>query len=147
MCSICRHPQLRQIEDDFLDWFSARDISRLYKLPGHATVSRHARAMGLLHKRIKNLHFALGAIIEHVHQVKPNAAAIVSAIRLAAEINSEGERVEPGDRVYLKALFNRMTPEELGAYAGTGHLPAWFREAVGEDAAAPLAAGDDETVS
>ncbi|HEV2385935.1 MAG TPA: hypothetical protein VGS20_01655 [Candidatus Acidoferrales bacterium] len=143
-CSICRHPQLRQIEDDFLDWASAREIARAYKLPAHSTLLHHAHAMGLFHRRRKNLQRVLDRIIEKTDEAKPSAAAIVSAIRLAADLNTQGEWLEPGDRIYLKPLFDRMTPEELDAYARTGELPAWFQESLPAGNARPgLASGPD----
>jgi hypothetical protein len=129
-CAVCRHPQREEIERDLLDWINFREVARTYKLSSHMSAYRHARALGLLHKRRHNLLAALDRIIEHAATVKPSASAVVSAIRLATSINTDGEWVEPGDRVYLKELFDRMTPEELEDYAREGKLPAWFNAAI-----------------
>src|SRR5262249_28075136 len=74
----------------------------------------------------KNVRLALEKIIEQAGEVEVNAAAVVSAIQAYAKINAQGQWVERSETVNLNELFDRMTREELEAYASNGTLPGWF---------------------
>jgi hypothetical protein len=143
-CSICRHPQLREIEDDYLEWVSGREIARRYKLPTHHTVSDHAQATGLVYRRVRNITLALDSVIEHVHELTPTMSNVLAAIRMMTDINSQGEWFTPGEKVFTKALFNRMTREECNTYAVKGELPDWFRRAIGQTPERPALASESE---
>ena len=69
---------------------------------------------------------ALEKIIEQAGEVEVNAAAVVSAIQAYSKINAQGQWIERSEAVNLNELFDRMTREELEAYASNGILPAWF---------------------
>jgi hypothetical protein len=60
------------------------------------------------------------------------AAAVVAAIQAYSKINSSGQWVDRTEQVNLNELFERMTQQELEAYARDGSLPQWFRVGVGE---------------
>jgi len=49
-------------------------------------------------------------------------------------INSFGQWVERSEQVNLNELFERMTREELEAYASNATLPEWFTRTVGATA-------------
>jgi hypothetical protein len=48
-----------------------------------------------------------------------------------AKINANGQWVDRSECINLNELFERMTREEMEAYAREGSLPAWFQQAVG----------------
>jgi len=54
----------------------------------------------------------------------------VAAIQAYAKINSKGQWVERTEQVNLNELFERMSNEELEAYAKDGKLPEWFTNTV-----------------
>ena len=74
---------------------------------------------------------ALERIIEQAGEVDATAAAVVAAIQAYSKINAAGQWVERTEHVNLNELFDRMTREELEAYAKEGALPGWFESATG----------------
>ena len=64
-------------------------------------------------------------------EVNVGAAAVVSAVTAYAKINANGQWVERTEQVSLNQLFDRMTREEMEAYAKDGQLPPWFEHAAG----------------
>ena len=56
----------------------------------------------------------------------PFASAVVAAVQAYAKINAAGQWIDRSEQVSLKELFERMTFQELDAYARDGALPAWF---------------------
>jgi hypothetical protein len=111
-CTICRHPQRADLEREFLDWRSPRDIAREYGLGSHTTVYRHAHALGLFDRRHRTLRFALGRLIEQVGDVKPTAASIVSAIRLLAKLNTRQKWTEEADDSQAEDAPDSSLPAE-----------------------------------
>jgi hypothetical protein len=84
----------------------------------------------LFPKRAWNVRAALERIIEKADDVQVNAGAVVQAIATYARINAQGRYVERNEQVNLNDLFDRMTAEELDAYAKDGTLPPWFTHVV-----------------
>jgi len=78
-------------------------------------------------KRRRNVRSALERIIEKAGDVEATAAAVAAY----AKINANGQWVERSESVNLNELFERMTPEEMEAYARDGALPVWFEHAMG----------------
>jgi hypothetical protein len=146
-CGVCSHPQLRDIEDDYLEYVSCREIARRYGFHSHHTVSDHAQAMGLVYRRVRNVTLALDSVIEHVRELTPTVSNVLTAIRMIVDINSQGEWFAPGEKVFTKALFNRMTREECNTYAVKGELPDWFRKAIGQTPERRAAASGGENES
>jgi hypothetical protein len=70
---------------------------------------------------------ALERIIEKAGEVDVTASAVVAAVQAYAKINSAGEWIDRTENVSLNDLFDRMSTEELEAYAQSGALPGWFR--------------------
>lgn len=130
-CKICSHEQRDEIERDFINWKRPALIAKEYGLKDRSSVYRHAHALGLFPKRRRNVRAALERIIESAGDVEVNASTVVSAVRAYASINSLGQWVERSERVSLNELFERMTREELEAYARDGTLPEWFANTVG----------------
>ena len=54
-------------------------------------------------------------------------AAVVAAVQAYAKINAAGEWIDRTETVSMNDLFERMSTDELEAYAQAGTLPGWFR--------------------
>jgi hypothetical protein len=129
-CKICSHPKREEIEQAFLTWTSPVWTATKYGV-SRDSVYRHAHALSLLDKRRRNLHSALERIIERAGDVKVSATAVVSAVAAYAKINANGQWVERSEHINLNELFDRMTRDEMVAYAESGTLPAWFEHTLG----------------
>jgi hypothetical protein len=133
-CKVCSHARREEIDHDFINWKSPALIAKEYGLKDRSSVYRHANALDLFSKRQRNVRAALERIIERAYEVEVNAAAVVSAVRTYASINSFGQWVERSEQVNLNELFERMTREELEAYARNATLPEWFTRTLGATA-------------
>lgn len=130
-CSVCAHEQREEIEAAFIGWRSPAAIAEEFGLADRASVYRHAHAFGLFPKRQRNVRAALERIIEKAGEVDVTASAVVSAIQAYAKINAAGEWIDRTETVSMNDLFDRMSTQELEAYAQTGTLPEWFRATIG----------------
>lgn len=130
-CSVCGHEQREEIEAAFVGWRSPAAIAEEYGLADRASVYRHANALGLFAKRQRNIRAALERIIEKAGEVDVTASAVVAAIQAHAKINAAGEWIDRTETVSLNDLFDRMSTQELEAYAQSGALPGWFKGTVG----------------
>jgi hypothetical protein len=130
-CTICGHPKCAEIETAFVDWESPATLAKEYDLADRASIYRHAHALNLFDKRKRNVRSALERIIERSGEVEVTASAVVAAIQAYAKINAQGQWVERNEYVNLNELFERMSREELEAYARDGNLPDWFTQTVG----------------
>jgi hypothetical protein len=133
-CSVCAHQQREEIETAFTGWRSPAAIAEEFGLADRASVYRHAHAVGLFPKRQKNVRAALERIIEKAGEVDVTASAVVSAVQAYAKINAAGEWIDRTETVSMNDLFDRMSTQELEAYAQTGALPGWFKATVGATA-------------
>ena len=133
-CSVYSHPQREEIERDFVNWVSPATIAKHHKLANRASVYRHAHALDLFPKRQRNVRAALEKIIEKAGEVDVTAPAVVAAVQAYSKLNTAGQWVERSEHVDLNALFEKMTAQELEAYAQNGTLPAWFTGTVGATA-------------
>jgi hypothetical protein len=129
-CTICNHAKREEIDQAFVNWSSPDRIGEQYGVSRDSTY-RHAHALGLMEKRRRNVRVALERIIEKAGEVEASATAIVSAVSAYAKINASGQWVERSEYVNLNDLFERMSREEMEAYAKDGMLPPWFENAVG----------------
>jgi hypothetical protein len=129
-CRICANPKRDEIEQAFVGWVSPALIAKKFGVSRDA-VYRHGHVFGLFDKRRRNVRAALERIIERAGEVDATAAAVVAAIQAYSKINAAGQWVERTEHVNLNELFDRMTREELEAYAKEGALPDWFENATG----------------
>jgi len=118
-----------------VNWASPANLAEQYGLADRTTVYRHAHALGLFEKRKRNVRAALERIIEKAGEVEVTAAAVVTAVQTDAKINVQGQWIERSEHLNLNELFDRMSKDELEAYARDGKLPAWFTETVGRPGA------------
>ena len=129
-CSVCGHHLREEIEAAFVGWRSPTAIAEEYGLADRASVYRHAHALGLFQKRQRNVRAALERIIEKAGEVDVTASAVVAAIQAYSKINSAGEWIDKTETVSMNDLFDRMSTQELEAYAQRGVLPEWFKSTV-----------------
>ncbi len=129
-CRVCAHPEREQIESAWCAWANTSKLAKQYSL-SRDSLYRHCHALSLFERRGRNLKGALEKIIEQADSVTVNAGAVVQAIQAYAKINSAGQWVDRTEQINLNELFERMTREELEAYAQDGTLPDWFRQTVG----------------
>jgi len=129
-CTVCAHARRDEIDLAFVNWTSPARIAREYRV-SRDSIYRHGHALSLFDKRRRNVRTALEKIIEKAGEVNVGAAAVVSAVTAYAKINASGLWVERTEQVSLNQLFDRMTREEMEAYAKDGQLPLWFERAVG----------------
>ena len=128
-CQVCQHSEREEIERQFTDWGNTVQIATEYMVT-RDSIYRHAHALGLFAKRQRNVRKALERIIEKSGDVDVTAAAIVAAVQAYSKINAQGQWVDRTEQVNLNDLFERMTQEELEAYAREGTLPDWFDRTV-----------------
>lgn len=140
---MCAHQQCREIEAAFVSWRSPAAIAKEYGLADRATIYRHAHAFGLFEKRQRNIRAALEHIIEQACEVEVTSSAVVAAVQAYAKLNSNGQWIERTELVDLNDLFDRMTRDELDAYARDGTLPAWFEATVGPQREATVGGSDE----
>ena len=132
-CSVCAHAQRIDIEAEFIAWRSPAALAEQYSLGDRASIYRHAHALGLFAKRQRNVRAALERIIEKAGDVSVTASAVVAAVEAYAKINANGQWIDRSEQVTLPQLFERMTRQELEAYARNGELPDWFADWVTTD--------------
>jgi hypothetical protein len=130
---VCAHQQQEEIEAAFIGWRSPMSIAEEYGLADRSSVYRHANALGLFQKRQRNIRAALERIIEKAGEVDVTASAVVAAVQAYSKINAAGEWIDRTETVSMNQLFDRMTTQELEAYAQTGSLPSWFKATVGTE--------------
>jgi hypothetical protein len=130
-CTVCSHQKCAEIEADFVSWRSPSTIALEYGLADRSSVYRHANALGLFPKRQRNVRAALERIIEKAGEVDVTSAAVVAAVQAYTKINATGQWVDRSEHLNLNELFDRMTQQELEAYAKDGTLPDWFTLTLG----------------
>lgn len=122
-CTVCAHAQREEIERDFISLRGPIAIAQEYGLSDRASVYRHAGAYGLFTKRQRDVRTALERIIEKAGEVEVTASAVAAAVQAHSKINAAGQWIDRSEHVSLNELFERMTSEELGAYATEGKTP------------------------
>jgi hypothetical protein len=104
-CTICRHPDRALIEEDFVSWCSAAQISKDYGIPDRFSIYRHAHATGLFKKRARRISFALSPLIEQAQSVEVSARSIIRAVEVFAHLDEDGKWIQPGSNRNKTAIF------------------------------------------
>src|ERR1700726_1626190 len=86
-CSICRRADRKDIEEAHLRWRSPENFLREVRLSHHSAIYRHAHATGLAAKREAHPYASLEYIIEKAQSVTPMAHAVITAVRICAQLN------------------------------------------------------------
>ena len=105
-CLICRHPERRLIEEEFLHWRAPWDLAREHQLADYRTLYRHARATGLDLKRRENLHSVLDLFVEAADEVTVTGDMVFRAMRAYSCIDRRGRWTDPPTRVNFSTLHD-----------------------------------------
>ena len=93
-CQICNHPDIAELEDEFINWASARWIKKAFKLGDESVIYRHARATGLDMVRRENLAMVVEKVVQEVdHLEVPTVAEVLRGVRILARLNGRGQWV------------------------------------------------------
>lgn len=93
-CQICHHPDMDDIEEEYVSWTATDDIRKSFKLKGESTIYRHARATGLDLRRRENLAVVLEKVLQEIDNTEtPTVSEILRAARILARLNSRGQWV------------------------------------------------------
>jgi hypothetical protein len=130
-CQICKHPAREEIKTAFVEWRPTTRIARDFQLGSRQSLARHVRACGLISKRSANVAAVLASIVERGLRPRVSSRTAVIAIATLAKINSRGRWIDRHEVLDVNQLFDRMSHEEMLAYAQTGELPQWFEESIG----------------
>ena len=103
-CLVCKHPDCRAIEEEFLHWISPAHITEKYGLRDRTCIYRHAHATGLFHLRRANHRDALEYLIERNAEVKLTFSSVVCAVEACARINDQGKWVNPPQQIIVNRL-------------------------------------------
>lgn len=126
-CPVCQHAEIKTIKEMFERWISPNRIGRLFNMRA-SYIRYHADIFGWTKRRAESLKTRLERILEDEYTAPLSAAHVIQAAQLYAQLNEQG-KMSP-QQVHLtnmNELFERMTKEELLAYAEQGTLPAWFK--------------------
>ncbi len=93
-CNVCRHPDRKTIEQEFLRWRSPDKIAQDYKIPDHSSIYRHVHATGIFARRRKAVRVSLESIIECAEIVKVTSSSLVKAVHAYTHINEFGEWIK-----------------------------------------------------
>lgn len=95
-CQICNHPEIDDIEDEYISWTHVDDIRKAFKLKGESTIFRHARATGLDLRRRENLAVVLEKVLQEIDNAEmPTVSEILRAARTLARLNARGQWLFP----------------------------------------------------
>ena len=94
-CKICQSPKREEIEQAFLEWESPDIIRSDFRIRDRHTIYRHARAMGLMQIRGRNLRAALAHILEHASYCRPTGESVIRAARAYASLTGYVRWVDP----------------------------------------------------
>jgi hypothetical protein len=90
LCNVCKHPDRDAIELEFLRWRCPDDIANDHGIADRSSIYRHAHATGIFRRRRQTIRLALEPLLEQACTVNVNASAIISAVRLYAQMSDTG---------------------------------------------------------
>jgi hypothetical protein len=111
-CNVCQHPEREAIEHGFLCWRSPDALAKEYGIADHSSIYRHVHATGIFARRRANLRMALEPLLERAESVKVTAGAVISAARLYATINDDGQWIKPPTRRIVIVKHEPPLPSE-----------------------------------
>jgi len=114
-CTICRRADRKDLEDAFLRWRDRDSIVNEFRLAHHSAIYRHAHATGLIARRKANLYTALEYIIEQAQSVKPTASAVITAVRICAQM--DGLWSEPPEPTSSSAKMSTIRRPPLRVFS------------------------------
>jgi hypothetical protein len=108
-CNVCKHPDREAIELEFLRWRSPDDIASDHYIADRSSIYRHAHATGIFRRRRQTIRLALEPLLEQACTVKVTASAIVSAVRLYAQMSDTGELIPRTKTVTVHHVTDPVT--------------------------------------
>jgi len=113
LCSVCNHPDCKEIEAEYLRGGSPYQIELDYPGVGHKSVYAHARMFGLDKKRDNTVLTQLRRIIDRggVKQRKISDPLLGKAYELTSKIT--GELVERSEHKHKGELDLKVISEQL----------------------------------
>src|SRR5271156_816718 len=117
-CSVCNHPDLEFINDDYLRWRSPEKIARDYRIAHHSAVYRHAAATGLRRERRANLRATLENFIERADSVRVTADSVIRAAQIYAQINDDGQWA-PSPKRHIVEYRHASAPADAASVASS----------------------------
>jgi len=79
-CSVCRHPQCQEIEEEWINWGNTTLIAERSGVSRYA-IYRHMRVLDLFKERQKRIKFVYEKIIERLDTASCNGATVLAALR------------------------------------------------------------------
>jgi hypothetical protein len=110
-CNVCRHPDRKAIEHEFLRWRSPDKIAREYGIADHSSIYRHVHATGIFARRRKAVRVALESIIECAEVVKVTSSSLVKAVHAYTHINEFGEWIKHPTKHIVIVQRQTVSPE------------------------------------
>ena len=119
-CTVCKHPQRKEIEGKFLRFGKRYALEREYELPKDS-LYRHAKYFDLYSKRDETS--GLHTIIEHglaaLADKPPSATNTIEALKALAKLN--GRWIDRSEDITEQ--LKKCSDAELEFYAVHGRLP------------------------
>lgn len=140
-CSICKHPNCKEIERDWLDWVGLATIEFEYKVSRHS-IRRHCLALGLVSKRRRNIIRALERIAERHDTVDLSGSNVVSAIKEIVKLIGAQKAVEAAQSADEKPAAQ----EEMAKESDNGAIAGSIAEMLDKMSGAELGKGQDGNV-
>ena len=122
-CNVCRHPDRKAIEHEFLRWRSPDKIAREYGIPDHSSIYRHVHATGIFARRRKAVRVALESVIECAEVVKVTASSLVKAVHAYTHINEFGEWIKHPTKHIVIVQHQNVSQENAQPVAKDPTIP------------------------
>jgi hypothetical protein len=94
LCTVCKHTDRDEIEQEFLSWIHPESTAHEYGIEWRA-IYRHAHATNLFPARERNLRFALGRMVELSSRVIPTMDGMLRTIRAFSSLDRNGRWKSP----------------------------------------------------
>lgn len=129
-CKVCHHAERAEIEERYVRWEPLAKICRAYGIRSRSMLDRHVRANRLDEKRNGNIKGLVIAFLERGLSLRPTAASFVQAVGILARLDESGKMVDTLkiEKQETNPVFDRMSKNELLAFAEHGDLPPWLTE-------------------
>jgi hypothetical protein len=126
-CNVCRHPDRKAIEQEFLRWRSPDKIAQHYHIADHSSIYRHVHATGIFARRRKAVRVALESIIECAEIVKVTASSVVNAVHAYTHINEFGEWIKHPTK-HIVIVQHQNVSQENNQPAASAETPESNRQ-------------------
>lgn len=129
-CSVCKHPNCKEIEDAWLDWCSLVKIEYAYQI-SRDSLYRHCHAFGLFSKRRRNIIRAYERIADRWDTVEYNGSNIIAALRDLFKLINAEKAAEATQSADPKTTARQTTAKESKSSAPDGSFAALFDQISG----------------